>query len=268
MKPERTSEKIRSYWNDSAAEKGIDPRATTPDYWLRELEIFKIGEALEKINNKKNILDIGCGNGFSTVRLSRKFTKSNFVGGDYAEKMIDKAKLLAKKLRANSARVSFEAMDVMSLGGVKNKFDVVISDRCVINLPNVGWQKKAVREIAQALRRGGHYIMAENFAEGYDNINKLRGSLGLGPIPLRWHNCYLNEDFLRNVVFRNFKLIRKENFSSLYYLLTRAVYSKICQLEKREPDYDNKIYEVAAELTKFVSVGDWGPLDLLILKKK
>ena len=55
------------------------------------------------------------------------------------------------------------------------------------------------------------------------------------------------------------------NISSLYYLATRLIYSKICALENREPDYDHVIYQVGVELPV---EGDYGPTRLAVLKRK
>lgn len=67
--------KIKSYWDEKAA-LYKDPRATTNDYWLRELEIKNIKEVLDKIKAKKRILDVGCGDGYSIIELSKKIINS------------------------------------------------------------------------------------------------------------------------------------------------------------------------------------------------
>jgi len=63
-----------------------------------------------------------------------------------------------------------------------------------------------------------------------------------------------------------FTIKKRKNISSIYYLITRTVYSKICQLEHREPDYDNPIYKIAADLDE--SIGNYGPVNLILLRKK
>ena len=157
-------------------------------------------------------------------------------------------------------------MDVLDLSPIKKKFDVIISDRCIINLPTRELQKKAIKEIWLSLKRGGYYIMVENFIEGHNVMNKLRKRLGLKEISVRWHNNYLDEKFLNSFISRYFKISTRKNISSIYYLITRTVYSKICQIENREPDYDNIIYKIAVGLDE--AEGNYGPINLLLLKKR
>lgn len=262
----KTAKNIKAYWDKQAKLYGADARATTNDYWFRELEFNKLIAVLQKIKSKNHVLDIGCGNGFNTMRLARKFPRSRFLGGDYAEAMIEKSNLALSQANPPVSNVKFATMDVTKLSDLARKFDVVISDRCLINLPNLWQQKTAVAEIVGVIKRGGYYVMIENFIEGHRNINKLRSGIGLSPIAIKWHNTFFSECFVSDWIERFFMVECRENISSLYYLITRAVYSKICQLKNRTPDYDHAIYQVAAKLSE--QAGDWGPIKLLVLKKK
>lgn len=257
---------IKKYWDERARSNVANPKATTDDYWLRMIEIREIKRAISGIKNKKNILDIGCGDGFGTINIFKSFSGCNFWGGDYSEEMIKSAKILLKKNKIKFPNINFRVLDVLRLSFLNKKFDVVITDRCIINLPNKKLQKKAIKEIWQVLKRGGYYIMVENFIEGHNMVNKLRNRLGLKEIAVRWHNTFLDEKFLNTFIVRYFKIISKKNISSTYYLITRTVYSKICQIENREPDYDNPIYKIAVDLDE--TVGNYGPINLLVLKKK
>ena len=143
---------------------------------------------------------------------------------------------------------------------------MIISDRCIINLPDRNLQKKAIIKIRNVLRRNGHYIMVENFVEGHREMNRLRRKLNLEEIPIRWHNTYLDEKFVNDNLLPFFSLKKRENISSIYYLITRVVYSKICAEEGREPDYDNIIYKIAVNLDE--NLGNYGPTTLLLFKKK
>jgi len=257
---------IKKYWNDRAQSLVLNPKATTDDYWLRLIEIREIKKALHQIKKKKNILDIGCGDGFSTINIFKSFPTCNFIGGDYSENMIKNAEILLKKMKIKSSNIKFLVLDALNISALKKKFDVIISDRCIINLPEKDLQKKAIKEIWSFLNRGGYYLMVENFIEGHNMMNKLRKRIGLKEIPVRWHNNYLDEKFLNSFITRYFKVSNRKNISSIYYLITRTVYSKICQIENREPDYDNIIYKIAVDLDE--SEGNYGPINLLLLKKQ
>lgn len=260
--------KIKTYWDEKAEQYITDPKATTNEYWLRELEIKEITRALKNIKRKRTILDVGCGDGYSTIKIWKNFSQSNIniIGTDYSQNMIRNAHLFLKKNKINSSHIQFFVYDLLDLENFRKKFDVVISDRCLINLPSRAMQKRAIGQIAAVLNTKGFYIMVENFIEGHKNMNKLRKKLGLQPIPVRWHNLFFNENFLYNAVSRYFNIIAIKNIGSLFYLITKVVYSKLCQLEKKEVDYNHPIYSIAVELEEIA--GDFGPLRLVVLQKK
>jgi ubiquinone/menaquinone biosynthesis C-methylase UbiE len=262
----KTMADIKKYWDERAEVYIADPRATTGEYWLREIEIREIIRRLQKIKKKKNILDVGCGDGYSTIKILQAFPGSYILGLDYSESMIRNAELFLKKEKISSKNIEFLVWDALKLRLLNKKFDVIISDRCLINLPTCTLQKKAIQEIQRSLIKGGYYIMLENFLEGHRNMNNLRRRLGLNDIPIRWHNLFFNEKFLQGVILRYFNLIERTNIASLFYLITKVVYSKLCYLENKEPDYNHILYKVAVDLDEIS--GNYGPLNLLLLKKK
>lgn len=86
-----------------------------------------LSELIEK-NNIHNILDIGCGNGFVTLELLKKFRALNAHLVDPSEKMLEKAKLLAKELKIDKKRVVYELADLDQIYKTINSitFDLVI----------------------------------------------------------------------------------------------------------------------------------------------
>jgi len=257
---------IKEYWNEQARKLGADPRATTQDYWMRELEIASLSKVLARFPEPLDILDIGCGNGFSTLRLLQAHPRHRFVGGDYSVEMVRAAMAAVEELPSSlRANIRFEELDVLDLSRYRGGFDLIISDRCLINLPSRELQWQAIAEIERALRPGGCYLAIENFVGGQAGLNEQRTRLGLPEISVRWHNCFFEEaEFLAHCAAR-FDIQEFVPLSSTYYLLTRVVYSKLCQIEGREPDYDHPIYEIAVQLPP---VGDFGPIKLAHLRKK
>ena len=258
-------EDIRRFWNEQAEALGTDPRATTPDFWLREIEISNISRVLEALADASRVLDIGCGNGYSTLRLAAQHPQLTIVGGDFAAAMIEQAEVNRREADPEvQERVQFVEMDVLSIGA-DGEFDVVVSDRCLINLPSWDLQQTALEQIARALKPGGTYVAVENFLGSHENFNRQRVELGLEPIALRWHNTYLDEARFLSTLEAGFELSEISPISSTYYLVTRLVYSKLCQLEGVEPAYDHPIYEIATQLP---ALGDLGPIKMLVLKKR
>lgn len=257
---------IKEYWDEQARKLGSDPRGSTQDYWMREVEIDALGRIMSGFEGSLCVLDIGCGNGFSTIRLLQQHPQHSYIGGDYSAEMIRAAHVAAEHISPQLRdRIRFEELDVLDLRKYSSAFNLVISDRCLINLPGRELQWKAVREIWNSLKADGHFIAIENFLTGQANLNEQRRKLGLSSIKVRWHNCFLDEDEFVPACSSLFEIADFIPISSTYYLVTRLVYSKLCQLEGREPDYDHPIYSIASQLP---SVGDFGPIKLVHMRKK
>jgi SAM-dependent methyltransferase len=260
------SDPIRAYWDDQARRFQGNPRATTQDYWMREVEVAAVNHVLSRMDACSRVLDIGCGNGYSTIRLAQTHPSMFFVGGDFSSEMITAA-ILARDSAdpALADRLTFEVLDVTDLPSRLRLFDVVVSDRCLINLPTAEAQWTALESIADRLQRGGLYVAAENFLDGQANLNAARADQGLPPIAIRWHNRFFDPEELLQHADPWFELLRTDPISSTYYLATRVIYSKLCQLEGREPDYDHPIYEVA---TRLPIGGNFGPIKLLEFRRR
>ena len=256
-------EKIKKYWEDQARTLQNDPRATTQDVYMRQIEIDYITDFLDAQERPLRVLDIGCGNGYSTIMYKQKVPRHQYVGGDYSEEMI---RVAGERVAAESIEgVRFEVMDVLRLSEYGGKYDVIISDRCLINLGSAANRKTALKEIAKCLMPGGQYLMIENFMEGQGELNELRQHVGLEEISVRWHNSFFTRRELQDATKNHFDIERFEGISSLYYLVTRVVYSKLCEIEGRQPDYDHPIYKVAAMLPP---MGNFGPICACLLRRK
>jgi ubiquinone/menaquinone biosynthesis C-methylase UbiE len=257
---------IRQYWDDRARAAAGNPTATTDDVYLRNLESTVLINELHSILGQRSvrILDVGCGDGKTTLDLARRFPRTSFLGIDFSQEMIASAKNYASS--THSHQVCFEVGDARALRDIvgDNKFDVVLTNRCLINIVDRQEQWAVVKEFAAALAPDGAYLGTENFLDGQENMNALRRSLNLPNIEIRWHNLYFKEaEFLAyaNTIFRSVELI---NFSSAYYLITRCVYSALCKQENKSPDYNHPIHEVAVRIPPF---GDFSPIKLIRAKK-
>lgn len=250
--------KIKAYWEHQAEVEG--PAATTPDPILKEMEIAVISK---RIGEAKTVLDVGCGNGYSTIIFAKLHPNIQITGVDYSEKMIEAAKISLSKEPADvQARVSFKVGDVTALEFPAESFDIITTDRCLINLITREDHVKAVESIRKILKSNGKYLMCECSEQGLKRINELRSEAGLSLIPIRWHNLYLDEETFFPQSSKYFKLTEVDNFSSLYYIASRVFNAKLSVLENKEPDYNHPINRIASMLTSF---GDCGPLKLFVL---
>lgn len=258
-------EKIKQYWEERA-NLFKDKNSTTDDIWLRELEIQHISKVLSEIDlpENANILDVGCGDGFSTISIAKKFPNISFHGIDFSQNMITMACSHLEK--SGIKNVDFRVGDVLNLDQQFNiEFSVIITDRCLINLESLELQKKAFSKIAKIIKNGGYFIGIENFIDGHDEMNKNRIRMDMPEISIRWHNLFFNENDFIEITKENFKIVSIDNFSSSYYFATRIIYSKMCKMKGIEPDYNHEIHQLAINLPHF---GNFSPIKCVILQKK
>lgn len=256
-------EDIRTYWDKRAKLAGGNPSATTNDIYLRELESITLTNELLKIIGEKDvqILDVGCGDGRTTLALAMRFPHAAFLGIDFSSEMILSAQSAIQEANI-AAQVKFLVGDARKLDSFSEnmKFDIILTNRCLINITDRDEQRAALDQIARCLTPNGWYIGTENFLTGQNNLNAIRKSVGLPEIPVRWHNCYFNEgEFVEYAqgIFRSVELV---NFSSAYYFVTRCIYSALCMYEGVAPNYQHPIHQVAVKLPTF---GDFSPIKLI-----
>lgn len=257
-------DEIKEYWDERAIKQRGSLSTTTEDIWLRKLEASLLMAQLKKFREVRSVLDIGCGDGNTLITIAKKFPDIKFVGGDYSEKMIRIAKERLSKESLDD-RVEFHVLDVLNLNSDFKRFDVVISDRCLINLPSRELQIEATKNIHSVLNEHGLYFMIENFIEGHEKFNILRRRLGVDEIPVRWHNLFYSENWFLKFIKDSFDIVEEIKFASTYYLETRVVFSKLCQLQEIEPPYNHPIYEIASQLDP---IGDFAPMRFYLLRKK
>ena len=100
---------IKAFWEDRARQFGARPRATLNEAPLRELEIDAMSRRLSRLKPRR-VLDVGCGNGYSTRSFATRFPDTQFVGVDYSPEMIRQASLDVP------ANCTFAAGDVLDAG--------------------------------------------------------------------------------------------------------------------------------------------------------
>jgi len=257
---------VKNYWEERAGQNQSSVTGTTNDVYLRELEIRTFCDTLKNlgINENGNILDVGCGDGYTTLNIASNFPVNIFTGIDYSENMIANAK---KNLQKSScSNVNFKVADATKISEYfePSSFDFILSDRCLINLETNINQYEAIKQISSLVKPGGYYIAIENFTEGQNNLNEARKKMGLNEIPVRWHNLFFNEnEFVKNVR-QWFRQVDFVEFSSAYYFATRVIYSALCKHRNVEPDYLDDIHKIAVDLPV---IGQYSPIRLVILKK-
>jgi ubiquinone/menaquinone biosynthesis C-methylase UbiE len=203
------------------------------------------------------VLDAGCGNGVAAIELARRF-EVDITAIDYAAEMVGAASQTAA-MEPLVGTIQFREGDVTHLSDLARDlprdFDLIYTERVIINLPDWETQKKAIAELTGLLRVGGVYAMLENSQDGLDKINALREQVGLQPVVAPWHNRYLKDSELQALSIPGVTLERVIFHSSTYYFLSRVVNAWLAAREGKEPDYDSPVNELALQLP---AIGDLG----------
>lgn len=129
---------IRDYWEKRATERASSPQATTNDVYLRELEIATFISVLRGLEIPQGgaVLDVGCGDGYTTMAIAGALPHLKVYGVDYSQAMLEIAcaSLAARPALKDSVAFSLgDATDLVSTCG-DTVYDVVLTDRCLINL--------------------------------------------------------------------------------------------------------------------------------------
>jgi SAM-dependent methyltransferase len=251
---------IKKYWEERALTDG-SPQSTTQDYYLREIEFRVLRDAVNRYKPTR-VMDIGCGDARTTARLATEFERIRFIAGDYSESMVRNAR--HNIILAGLSNVTLTLCDVSKSLPVDLQ-EMIYSTRCLINLPSWELQRAAISNIADRLAIGGTYVMIENFLEGHDNFNRFRREFGLPEIPIRNHNLFFVRERLIDFVSTRFDIFEEVNISSTYYIVSRGVYSRMCQDANADPDYFDVHHKYAAQLP---FCGEFGPVRMMCLRRK
>jgi ubiquinone/menaquinone biosynthesis C-methylase UbiE len=182
---------------------------------LRYLETKAI---LKHLPTGKRVLDVGCGDGINTIDYAH--SSASVLGVDYSTRMIARSK--ERLDQSGLDNIEFRQLPVEGLDTLPSNFDVVITQRCLINLTGFDEQRLVLEAIHRRLKPGGRYLMLECLAEGLDRLNDLRARFGQKPIPPAWHNCHFHQPALMETVQKLFEVEEEVDFS-LYFLVTRVL---------------------------------------------
>jgi ubiquinone/menaquinone biosynthesis C-methylase UbiE len=258
-----TTSVIKDYYRARASTKIY---ATSPDFHLREVEIEFLGR---RLRDGISVLDVGCGNGYSTLCFAVQY-KSSFVGVDFVPEMVSAAKQLAGQFTLKGA-CDFQVGDVTQLNFPDASFDMVISQRCLLNLPSKELQWKAMEHIARVLKPGGLYLMLEGTLQGLSKLNDLRAGFGLDPIPEAdpKYNSFSNKFDEKEMLAKASAFFKKnediQRFG-MYYFISRIIHPLM--VKPQQPKYDAPINAVARQICSTIpNYQDIGHVALFIFRK-
>lgn len=166
------------------------------------------------------ILDAGCGEGEGTL-VYASIPGTTVHGADFAKTRLKKAKQRVGHLpNVELRQVDFLSDPSLTLD---TDYDFVVSQRFLINLMEWDLQKQVLLRLTGLLKPSGRLVLLEGSQQGVDELNALRAMYGLAPIPVRWHNLFLNDEALAEFMAANgYRLIESDGLGT-YFMLTRGL---------------------------------------------
>jgi ubiquinone/menaquinone biosynthesis C-methylase UbiE len=263
------SEVILSHYRKEATEEKASATSTMRDQITRASEVEAVRSVVTYLtkspNPVKSLLDIGCGNGYLLSLLREEYPELDLEGLDYTPEMIDIARA------RDIARCNIGLGDVRELPFNDSAWDLVVTERCIINVMDRDEQVKSFSEVARVLKRGGHFLCIEGFTDGLDQLNEARAELGLPPNVQPHHNLWFDKDWFLETIGKEFEVVDTQavseelpppNFLSSHYFISRALYPAVTSTDI--------IYNT--HLVKFFSflppMGFYSPIQLYLLRKR
>ncbi|HEV8228906.1 MAG TPA: class I SAM-dependent methyltransferase [Candidatus Limnocylindria bacterium] len=235
----KSVERIKETWDGRARDEGLQGAYVTMAD--RNQRILEIEEAQRYIPSGQRILDVGCGDGYSTVIFAKQ--AKEIVGIDYSEPMIDRAKRQYGDIR----NATFEVRDILTpLPYAAHSFDVAVAQRCFINLGTWENQQRGLDNVTRVIRPGGYFILQEGTQQGREGLNQLRERMGLERMPEVTFNTDLDEERLWPFLRKSFDVVQIRRYG-LYDVVARVVHPLL--VAPAQPSYEAKINEIARNLS-------------------
>jgi SAM-dependent methyltransferase len=226
-------------WTGEAAELGGTPQVTIRDLYFRVHELHTL---LALLPRRPRLLDAGCGTGLGTLVLSRRAGYTLGVDSSsgmlawarrlqadpaFRAEMSDAFSSLWDFPRDGAGRVEYVQGDILDLQLAPPGYDVITSQRLLINLPSESDQLKALRNLRRHAAEGGLLVLGETTEQGYVRTDDYRARFGLTRLERHWHNLYLDEGQLRRWPEMGWSVQSVLGFDT-YMLLSKVVYPAAC----------------------------------------
>jgi len=264
MRTRLNQSEVYEYWTRQAREHGQSPSASWSDHSVIELEI---GEIAKHLADGDKVLDLGCGNGYSSMQFACA-RQIELRGLDYVPEMIEQAKARLGTMQGKLAgSVEFDVGDITQLKETSNAYDKVIVVRVLINLGTWERQLGGLCECIRVLRPGGLLLLSEATLQGWRRLNALREEWGMGDIPMPPFNQYLDEEKVIAAVRSEAELLELSNFASTYYVGTRVLKPLLAQAAHAPVSVADPNAEWNRWFSQLPPAGDYGTQKLFVFRK-
>ena len=241
-------EEIRNHWvkagNQYSNTGGVTP--TSRDPYLGQLEEVYIQRYLRKSHA---VLEIGCGSGFHTIKYSKSVAK--ITGIDFVDNLIDFAKKRADfECIENADFVSGSVFEIDKIFR-NEKFNCVVSQRCLINLCDWQHQKEVILKVHSLLPTKGTFLLTEGFHGELNNLNNVRKKCGLSEIKVVNYNKNLVRKEFERFIGQYFDVMAVHHYGA-YLFLSRIIHPLI--VSPKEPKHDSRLNDVAKKISRIIQL--------------
>jgi ubiquinone/menaquinone biosynthesis C-methylase UbiE len=204
---EENQRRVLEYWNQQDVESMYDKHLLNT-----EIQLIK-----GWIPRDAKILDVGCGEGEGTLEFSKIAQSVHAV--DFSTTRLE----LAKNRTELQDNIVYSNVDMLAPNSLDSEYDIIISQRFLINLLNWEQQKSVICDLMGRLKEGGRLLLLEGSQQGAETLNRIRNLCNLTPIPIKWHNRFLDDQELSNLIDEQGWTVCAQDGLGLYFLLTRAI---------------------------------------------
>jgi ubiquinone/menaquinone biosynthesis C-methylase UbiE len=259
---------VLDHYKEEASRHGTSEASTMWDKTTRQRELDAVLSLVRHLSGDQvaatKLLEIGAGNGVLMDHMVRAMPALRPVALEFSPDMFRVAQ------SRDLPHVEWIQGDVRALPFTAGAFDIVVSERCIINLMDRAHQEEALREVGRVLKPGGHYVCIEAFTDGLENMNQARQDVGLPAIPQAHHNLWFDKAWFREKASESFDIVElaqspslpQENFLSSHYFTSRVLYPAV---SKKEPAYNSTFASFFSFLPPY---GNFSPIQLFLLRKR
>ena len=181
---------IADHYKNVANQEGDNSTSTMADRFIREQEtraIISFVEETKNLNDSSNgqtvnVMDVGCGNGYTLNILSELFPSFNFLG---VEKTKELREIAIERFKS-TPNVTIIEGDIRDKN-FSNEYiaDILICQRVLINLLDSKDQSKAllniINNVSSLEKNGkkGYLLFLESFSSALENLNTAREEFNL-----------------------------------------------------------------------------------------
>jgi len=259
----------KNYYSHLATVHGNDPRMSMRDLYIREKEneffVKSLQSRLQSEQTKIKILDLGCGNGYLLKVLSETFSDDQIelFGLEYSPELFN----ICQQENINA---SFDHGDARNKESYEEEeFDLILSQRALINILNLKEQKQTLQNIFYWLKPNGLYVCSESFREPLHNLSMASQEMSFPELKPSKHNLYFwrqnFESSMNDFGFQKEEPSMPENSLSTHFYMTRVIHRLIRPRRgKKNPKFFKQFFHQALEPT----IGDFSPILFYKWKKK